>query len=43
VQSCREVVAAIGRGDSEAARAAAEERVADSTARLIDLRLALED
>nr|WP_238354902.1 FCD domain-containing protein [Kribbella sandramycini] len=43
VASCREVVAAIERTDGDAARAAAEERVADSTARLIDLRLALED
>jgi GntR family transcriptional repressor for pyruvate dehydrogenase complex len=43
VQSCRTVVEAIGRGDPDAARAAAEERVADSTARLIDLRLAMED
>ncbi|MER7243653.1 FCD domain-containing protein [Kribbella sp. NPDC000426] len=43
VESCREVVAAIGRTDGDAARTAAEERVADSTARLIDLRLALED
>ena len=43
VQSCRTVVAAIDRTDRDAARAAAEERVADSTARLIDLRLALED
>jgi DNA-binding FadR family transcriptional regulator len=43
VQSCRTVVAAIGRTDPDAARAAAEERVADSTARLIDLRLAMED
>ena len=43
VRSCRDVVAAIGRTDGEAARTAAEERVADSTARLIDLRLALED
>ena len=42
VQSCRDVVAAIDRTDGDAARAAAEERVADSTARLIDLRLALE-
>jgi hypothetical protein len=37
------VVDAIARADGEAARAAAEERVADSTARLIDLRLAMED
>jgi GntR family transcriptional regulator, transcriptional repressor for pyruvate dehydrogenase complex len=43
VRSCRDVVAAIDRTDGEAARAAAEERVADSTARLIDLRLTLED
>ena len=43
VQSCRTVVAAIDKADPEAARAAAEERVADSTARLIDLRLAMED
>jgi DNA-binding FadR family transcriptional regulator len=43
VQSCRTVVAAIERTDGDAARAAAEERVADSTARLIDLRLAMED
>jgi len=43
VRSCRDVVAAIDRTDGDAARAAAEERVADSTARLIDLRLALED
>lgn len=43
VESCREVVAAIDRTDGDAARTAAEERVADSTARLIDLRLALED
>jgi DNA-binding FadR family transcriptional regulator len=43
VRSCRDVVAAIDRTDGDAARTAAEERVADSTARLIDLRLALED
>ncbi|MFI5695674.1 FadR/GntR family transcriptional regulator [Kribbella sp. NPDC051586] len=43
VLSCRDVVAAIGRTDGDAARTAAEVRVADSTARLIDLRLALED
>jgi GntR family transcriptional regulator, transcriptional repressor for pyruvate dehydrogenase complex len=43
VRSCRTVVDAIARADGEAARAAAEERVADSTARLIDLRLAMED
>jgi hypothetical protein len=36
-------VAAIERRDGDAARTAAEERVADSTARLIDLRLGMED
>ncbi|MDP3891651.1 FadR/GntR family transcriptional regulator [Nocardioides sp.] len=39
VRSCRAVVAAIGDRDPGAAREAAEQRVADSTARLIDYRL----
>ncbi len=42
VRSCLTVVDAVARADGEAARTAAEERVADSTARLIDLRLAME-
>lgn len=39
VGSCRAVVAAISERDPHAAREAAEQRVADSTARLIDYRL----
>lgn len=39
VRSCRDVVSAIAARDPRAARDAAEERVADSTARLIDYRL----
>lgn len=43
VASCRAVVDAIGEHDSAAARTAAERRVADATARLIDFRLGQED
>jgi DNA-binding FadR family transcriptional regulator len=43
VASCRQIVDAIDRGDPEKARHRAEEWVADSTARLIDFRLSLED
>lgn len=43
VRSCRTVVDAIAAADGAAARRAAEERVADSTERLIELRLSLED
>lgn len=39
VRSCRSVVAAIAARDPGAAREAAEQRIADSTARLIDYRL----
>lgn len=42
VESCRTIVAAIGDADGDAARAAAEERVADSTTRLLDVRLRME-
>src|SRR3954451_17466265 len=43
VRSCRDGVAAIDRTEGERARAAAEERVTDSTAHLIELSLTLED
>jgi DNA-binding FadR family transcriptional regulator len=39
VRSCRDVVAAIAERDPRAAREAAEQRVVDSTTRLIDYRL----
>ncbi|WP_211352370.1 FadR/GntR family transcriptional regulator [Nocardioides albertanoniae] len=42
-RSCQQIVAAIAHGDPAAARAAAEQRVADSTARLIDYQLNLID